>query len=63
MRARVIFPLVVGAVLLVPAEALAGMPSVLTEDIQTIFRLNESPHERFQAVSFFLVGVLCRRGS
>lgn len=35
-----------------------GMPSPLPEDLPTYLRLNEEPHERFQAISFFLVGIL-----
>ena len=58
MRVRAFLLLVIAVVLVAPARAVAGMPSVLTEDFQTVFRLNESPHERFQAISFFLLGVL-----
>jgi len=39
-------------------DLIAGMPSVLSEDIETVLRLNQSPHERFQAISFFLLGLL-----
>ncbi len=39
-------------------SAIAGMPAPLTEDLQTILRLRESPHQRLQAISFFLVGIV-----
>jgi hypothetical protein len=58
MRVRAFLLLAIAVVLLGADRAVAGMPSMLTEDFQTIFRLNESPHERFQAISFFLLGVL-----
>jgi hypothetical protein len=57
MRVRAFRLLAIAVVLLGADRALAGMPSLLTEDFQTIFRLNETPHERFQAISFFLLGV------
>lgn len=38
-------------------SALAGMPSALPEDFETVLRLRESPHQRFQAISFFLMGI------
>ncbi len=41
-----------------PKMALAGMPSALPLDFQLVFRLNQEPHERLQAISFFLVGVV-----
>ena len=37
---------------------IAGMPSVLPEDLETIFRLNESTSARLQSISFFLAGLL-----
>jgi hypothetical protein len=42
---------------LATTPALAGMPSALSEDFQTVLRLKESPHQRFQAISFFLMGI------
>ena len=45
------------AVALVPAAAFAGMPAALPEDFALVFRLNQSAHERLQAISFFLFGV------
>lgn len=43
----------------IPAvQGLAGMPSVLPEDIKTVLRLNEEPHQRLQAISFFVAGIL-----
>jgi hypothetical protein len=36
----------------------AGMPSLLPEDLPTILRLNEEPHLRLQAISFFLLGIM-----
>lgn len=56
-RVRVFHLLVAAVVVLTPGSAIAGMPSALTEDFQTVLRLNESPHERLQAISFFLLGV------
>ncbi len=38
--------------------AFAGMPSALPEDIATVFRMHEEPRQRFQAISFFIVGIL-----
>ena len=46
------------AVLGMPGHALAGMPSVLSEDFSTYLRLNAEPHQRLQTISFFLVGLL-----
>ncbi|TWU60270.1 hypothetical protein Poly51_05450 [Rubripirellula tenax] len=37
---------------------LAGMPSVLPEDIDTVLRLSGSSSERLQAISFLLVCVI-----
>jgi hypothetical protein len=46
----------------ISGDALAGMPSVLSEDFSTYLRLNSEPHQRFQAISFFLVGLLAAAG-
>lgn len=43
---------------LIPGEATAGMPALLREDIETVLQLHETPHQRFQAISFFLGGML-----
>ncbi len=37
---------------------IAGMPSVLPDDLQTVFRLNEGAIARIQSISFFLVCLL-----
>ncbi len=38
-----------------PMFIIAGMPSVLPSDMQTVFRLNEGTIARVQSISFFLV--------
>src|SRR5690606_35343815 len=43
--------------LLSSGTVLAGMPSALPEDLPTILRLNEEPHQRLQVISFFLLGI------
>jgi hypothetical protein len=44
---------------LVPVSpATAGMPAPLPTDPERFFRLNETPLMRFQAISFFLLGLL-----
>jgi hypothetical protein len=57
---RALYLLVLVAAILVspPLPSFAGMPSALREDFETVLRLRESPHQRFQAISFFLVGIL-----
>ena len=52
------FVLVCVVLLGMSGDALAGMPSVLSEDFGTYLRLNGEPHQRLQAISFFLVGLL-----
>ena len=37
---------------------IAGMPGAFPEDIRTYLRLSESADQRFQAISFFVVGVI-----
>ena len=36
---------------------IAGMPVILPEDLPTFLRLNDEPHQRLQAISFFLLGI------
>ena len=54
--------LALGAILAIglafPKLCLAGMPSLLPEDVASIFRLNEEPQQRLQVISFFLLGLL-----
>ncbi|GAA4471944.1 hypothetical protein GCM10023156_67390 [Novipirellula rosea] len=40
------------------STVVAGMPSVLPEDIDTILRLSGTAEQRIQAISFFFVGLL-----
>jgi hypothetical protein len=47
----------VAALLILSGTAMAGMPSVLPEDLPTILRLNEEPHQRLQVISFFLLAI------
>jgi hypothetical protein len=43
----------------VPCNVLqAGMPSLLPDDITTVFRLREEPELRLQVISFFLLGLV-----
>lgn len=51
-----LFPIT--AWLLATRPVVAGMPSALPEDFETVFRLRDLPHQRFQAISFFLLGVV-----
>jgi glucan phosphoethanolaminetransferase (alkaline phosphatase superfamily) len=54
---RFLFLLLIAALLVSPSLTYAGMPSALREDFETVLRLRESPHQRFQAISFFLMGI------
>jgi drug/metabolite transporter (DMT)-like permease len=45
------------ALLILSGSGIAGMPSVLPEDLPTILRLNEEPHQRLQVISFFLLAI------
>ncbi|HEX6986596.1 MAG TPA: hypothetical protein VF170_14535 [Planctomycetaceae bacterium] len=42
----------------VASVAVAGMPAPLPSDFETVRRLTDSAHERVQAISFFVAGVL-----
>ncbi len=55
---HLLFLLLIAALLVSPSLTFAGMPSALREDFETVLRLRETPHERFQAISFFLMGIL-----
>jgi hypothetical protein len=56
ISSSIAIPIVVVA--LVPDAVYAGMPSALPEDFELVLRLNQPAHERFQAISFFLIGIL-----
>jgi hypothetical protein len=47
--------LVVAALLLLPAPALAGMPTPVVTDVVRTFQLTESAESRLRAISLFLV--------
>jgi hypothetical protein len=57
LSVRWILAPLLAAAWLTPTIAFAGMPSALREDFETVLRLRESPHQRFQAISFFLMGI------
>ncbi len=42
---------------LMSSTVIAGMPSALPEDLPTVLRLKEEPHQRLQVISFFLLGI------
>lgn len=50
--------LAIAICLLLPGTSSAGMPSALPSDLPMILRLNAEPHQRLQAISFFLLGLL-----
>jgi hypothetical protein len=52
------FALTLGWLLALESAAWAGMAGPLPENPQRIFRLNETPLARLQAISFFLFGLL-----
>ena len=52
------FAIVLSLTLILPTVACAGMPSPLPTDYEKVFRLNEEPLQRFQTISFFLMGLL-----
>ena len=58
MNRLCLWPSVALLVLAVPSAALAGMPSPLPSDPQTILRLNDSVIQRLQTISFFLAVLL-----
>lgn len=49
---------VLAALIILQGATSAGMPAPLPEDLPTILRLNEEPHQRLQVISFFLLGLL-----
>jgi len=51
------FWLAFATVALWATPALAGMPAALPSDVALVFRLNDEPYQRFQAISFFLLGI------
>lgn len=60
MTRRAALPLLLLTLLLSVAApaAMAGMASPLPTDPQRVLRLNETPRQRLQAISFFVLGLL-----
>jgi hypothetical protein len=50
------------SVLILNATVIAGMPAPLPTEYEQVFRLTDAGHERLQAISFFVVGVLAAAG-